>query len=58
MGRSCKKFVIWFLGSSPVIVLWAIVIGVVVLAVRIFGKKRRLKKTLTSINSNEESENE
>ena len=46
MGRSCKKFVIWFLGSSPVIVLWAIVIGVVVLAVRIFGKKRRLKKTL------------
>ena len=44
--RDCKNFAIWFLGSSPYIVLWAIVIGVVVLIIKVIGKIKALKRTL------------
>ena len=49
MGRSCKDFAIWFLGSSPIIVLWVVVIVAVVLVLRIFGKKKRLKKAMKAM---------
>ena len=46
MGRAFKNFAIWFLGSSPVLVLWAAVIAIAVIIIRSVGKKRRLKQTL------------
>ena len=50
LGRGFRDFAIWFLGSSPVLVLWAAVIAVIVIAVRFVGKKRKLKKTLKTMN--------
>ena len=44
MGRGFRNFAIWFLGSSPFILLWGAVIAGVVLVVRFVGKKRKLKK--------------
>ena len=59
MGRGFRNFAIWFLGSSPYLVIWAVVIVAVVLVFRTFGKKKRLKKTFQNINSkNTETEEE
>ena len=59
MGRGFRNFAIWFLGSSPYLVIWAVVIVAVVLVFRTFGKKKRLKKTFQNINSkNTEKEEE
>lgn len=49
LGRGFRNFAIWFLGSSPYIVIWAVVIGAVVLVVRTIGRKKRLKHTLQSV---------
>ena len=49
MGRGIKNFAIWFLGSSPYLILWAVVIVIIVVGVRTVGKKKRLKKTFQSI---------
>lgn len=57
IGRDCKNFAIWFLGSSPYIVLWAVVIGMVVLVVKAVRKKKALKKTLKTLKP-ENSEDE
>lgn len=46
MGRGVRNFAIWFLGSSPYLLIWAVVIVIVVFGIRIVGKKRKLKKTL------------
>lgn len=46
IGRDCKNFVIWFLGSTPYLLIWAAVIIIVVIGFRTIGKKRRLKKVL------------
>lgn len=46
MGRGFRNFGIWFLGSSPYLVLWALIIAVVVFVLRLFGKKKRLRKIL------------
>ena len=59
MGRGFRNFAILFLGSSPYLVIWAVVIVAVVLVFRTFGKKKRLKKTFQNINSkNTETEEE
>ena len=49
MGRGFRNFAIWFLGSIPYIVLWAVVIGAVIFVLRFIGKKRNLKHTLKNI---------
>ena len=41
MGRGFRNFAIWFLGSSPFILLWGAVIAGVVLVVRFVGKKNK-----------------
>ena len=46
IGRDCKRFEIWFLGSTPYLLIWAVVIVIAVIGFRIIGKKRRLKKVL------------
>lgn len=46
LGRGFRNFGIWFLGSSPYIILWAVIIGAAVLVIRTLGRKRRLKRTL------------
>ena len=46
MGRGVRNFAIWFLGSSPYLLIWAVVIVMVVFGLRIAGKKRGLKKKL------------
>ena len=46
IGRDCKRFAIWFLGSTPYLLIWAVVIVIAVIGFRIIGKKRRLKKVL------------
>ena len=46
MGRGVRNFAIWFLGSSPYLLIWAVVIVMVVFGLRIVGKKRGLKKKL------------
>lgn len=47
MGRSIRNFAIWFLGSSPYLLLWGAVIAVVIFVLKVVGKKRKLKKILT-----------
>lgn len=49
MGRGFRNFAIWFLGSSPFIVLWAVVIAAVVFVLKFVGKKKRLKKTFQTM---------
>ena len=56
--RDCKNFAIWFLGSSPYIVLWAAGIGVVVLIIKVVGKKKALKRTLKRLEPGNEEEPE
>ena len=48
IGSGFKNFAIWFLGSSPVLLLWGAVIGVVVIVLRKVGKKRKQKKAVKS----------
>ena len=50
MGRSARNFAIWFLGCSPYLLLWAVVIAAVVVGIKIFGKKRKWKKSLKMMN--------
>lgn len=49
MGRGFRNFGIWFLGSSPYLILWAVVIAAAVFGLRFIGKKRQLKKTLKTM---------
>lgn len=58
IGRDFKNFAIWFLGSSPYIVLWAVVIGGIVVIVRTVGKKKRLKRTLQTVEPEKEETEE
>lgn len=51
MGRGFRNFAIWFLGSSPYLVIWAVVIAGAVLVLRAVGKKKRIKKTFQNMNS-------
>ena len=44
IGRDVRNFAIWFLGSSPYIVLWAVVIAAVVVVLKILGRKKSMKK--------------
>ena len=46
MGRGVRNFAIWFLGSSPYLLIWAAVIVIAVFGMRAVGKKKRLKKVL------------
>lgn len=57
IGRGAKNFAIWFLGSSPYLVLWAVVIAAVVLVLKAIGKKKQLKKTLKTMDIKEDVEN-
>lgn len=49
LGRGFRNFAIWFLGSSPYILLWAAIIGAAVLLLKVLGRKRRLKNTFQNI---------
>lgn len=51
MGRGIKNFAIWFLGSSPYLLLWAAVIVIIVIGTKAVGKKRKLKKALKTMDS-------
>ena len=46
MGRSARNFAIWFLGSLPYLILWAVVIAAAVVVIRLIRKKRKFKKIL------------
>ena len=56
LGRGFRDFAIWFLGSSPLIVVWVVIIVVVVFVLRFFGKKRKIRKTLKTMNPEEQGE--
>ena len=58
MGRGIKNFAIWFLGSSPYLILWAVVIVVAVFVLRTVGKKKRMKKTFQNIKPENISDSE
>jgi hypothetical protein len=49
IGRDCRNFAIWFLGTSPYLLIWAAVISAAVLVLRMVGKKRKLKNTLKTM---------
>jgi hypothetical protein len=49
MRRSVKNFAIWFLGSSPYLILWVVIIAAAVIVFRTIGKKKRVKKTFQNI---------
>lgn len=46
IGRDIRNFAIWFLGSSPYIVLWAVVIAAVIFVMKFIGKKKAMRKIL------------
>lgn len=48
IGNGIRGFGIWFLGSSPYLVIWAIVIAGVVYVFKFIRKKRSRKRTLKS----------
>lgn len=58
MGRGIKNFAIWFLGSSPYLLLWAAVIVIIVIGTKAVGKKRKLKKALKTMDSKIERDEE
>ena len=49
LTRGLRNFAIWFLGSSPYIILWAVIIAAVVLVMKVIGKKKALKRALKSV---------
>ena len=49
LGRGFRNFAIWFLGSSPYIIFWAAVIGVIVFVLKMIGRKKSLKRTLKTM---------
>lgn len=49
LGRGFRNFAIWFLGSSPYIILWAVIIGAVFLGFRAIGRKKHFKRTLQTV---------
>ena len=49
LGRGFRNFAIWFLGSSPYIIFWAAVIGVIVFVLKMIGRKKNLKHTLQTM---------
>ncbi len=53
LGQGIRGLAIWFLGSSPYLVLWAVVIGAVVFTVRIIRRKKQLKGVLQNVKSEE-----
>ena len=46
IGRDIRNFAIWFLGSSPYLVIWAVVIAAVIVMLKVIGKKKSIKKVL------------
>lgn len=42
--NGAKNFAIWLLGSSPYLILWAVLIGVVIFVFKYLKKKKELKK--------------
>ena len=49
IGRDCRAFAIWLLGSSPYLIIWAAVIAAALIGVKIIRKKKLWKKTLKTI---------
>lgn len=58
MGRGFRNFAIWFLGSSPYLVLWAVIIAAIVFVMKGLGKKKALKKALKTMKPEEEEKPE
>lgn len=56
IGNGIRGFGIWFLGSSPYLIIWAIVIAGVVYVVKFFRKKRIQKRALKSQAPEEKTE--
>lgn len=56
--RGLRNLAIWFLGSSPYLVLWVILITAIVLVIKLLGRKRRLKNTFKTIEPQEEDKTE
>lgn len=48
LTRNAREFAIWFLGSSPILLLWAVLIGGTGFIIGFLRKKRKLKKILKS----------
>lgn len=46
LTRGLRNFAIWFLGSSPYLLLWAVIIIAIVFVLKLIGKKKKLKKIL------------
>lgn len=44
VGHGLRGFAIWFLGSLPILVVWAVVIVAIVLVVRMIFRKKRNRK--------------
>ncbi len=58
LGRDFRDLAIWFLGSSPYLVIWAIAIAAIVFVLKAFHKKKAFKLSLkkTKIEIPEEKE--
>lgn len=53
MGQSIRGFAVWFLGSSPYLLLWSVIIAVVVFALKTVRKKKNLKRMLQTTKTEE-----
>ena len=49
LGYGARNLAIWFLGSSPYLILWAAVIGAGILAIKLIKGKRALKRTFQNV---------
>lgn len=56
MGQGVRTFAVWFLGSSPYLLLWAAIIAAVSLVLRMFAKKRSMKRLFQAAKREEKPE--
>ena len=56
IGRDAENLAIWFLGSSPYLVIWAVVIVAAVFVLRIIKRKKQLKADLKKMPIKEETD--
>lgn len=50
MKRSARNFAIWFLGCTPYLVVWVVVIAAAVVVIRVFVKKKKWKTSIKTMN--------
>lgn len=58
IGQGIREFAVWILGSSPYLLLWAVIIAAVVFVLKTVRKKKNLKRMLQTTKTEETASKE